>query len=97
MNSSANQISPISRHRDVASRVTGLSVNRQVPQVASKCTLEIRPGNPFRTAASGPEYAVNGKVYARSNAQHAAQAPVPPAPPLVELRKLRNWPVCRNF
>src|ERR1700744_2047090 len=97
MNSSANQISPISRHRDVPSRVTDLFVNRQVPQGAAKCTLEIRPGNPFPDRRLGAEYAVNGEVYARSNARHAAWAPVPPAPPLVELRKLRNRPVCRNF
>jgi hypothetical protein len=97
MNSSANQISPISRHRDVPSRVTDFLLTGRSPKVPRNAPWKSVREIPSRTAATGPEYAVNGKVYARSNAQHAALAQPAPAPPLVELRKMRNRPVCRNF
>src|SRR5258708_11899507 len=62
MNSSAKQISPISHHREVHSRVANFFLTSQVlPDV-----LE-RPGS----AASGPEYAVNGGDLARWKAGHA--------------------------
>jgi hypothetical protein len=97
MNSSANQTSPVSRQRDVPSRVTDFLLTGRSPKVPQNATWKSVREIASRTAASKPEYAFNGKVYARSNAQHAALAPTPPAPPLVELRKMRNWPVRRNF
>jgi hypothetical protein len=60
MNSSANQISPVSHRREVISRVPNFFPNRQV---LPKHFLE----NPVR-AASGCEYAVNGPGYARRKA-----------------------------
>jgi hypothetical protein len=60
MNSSANQISPVSHRREVISRVPNFFPNRRV---LPKHFWKI----PSRTA-SACEYAVNGAVYARRKA-----------------------------
>jgi hypothetical protein len=60
MNSSANQISPVSQRREISSRLAHFS-NQQVLAGRLPITLP-------RTAASGPEYAVNGGGYARRKA-----------------------------
>src|SRR6266404_6240073 len=75
MNSSANQISPVSHRREVISRLAIFFLTGRF----SQNVLE----NPVR-AASGCEYAVNGPVYARRKAgQRARQREA--ASPLVEL------------
>src|SRR5258706_8139850 len=87
MNSSANQISPVSHRREVISRLDIFFLTGRF----SQNTLE----NPVR-AASCREYAVNGPVYARRKAGQAARQREA-AWPLVELPEHRMGSVRRTF
>jgi hypothetical protein len=93
MNSSANQISPVSHRRDVISRMVIFFRTGRFSQNA----LE----NPVR-AASGREYAVNGPVYARRKAgqparQREAASPLVEWPERVTASLRRTFSVAEKF
>jgi hypothetical protein len=77
MKSSANQISPISRRREIRSRVANYLPTGWDPE---------RLKDPFRTGRLRAEYAVNSGAYARCNAGMRGVSVPRSDAPLVALR-----------
>ena len=103
MNSSANQISPISQPREVA-RAWLIFPNRPVFAVRSLKPSLRRPA--FNVwffdvqswaAASGPEYAVNAAPYARVESPACGSSRATVTSPLVELCAASDRRRCPNF